>query len=552
MKDAATRGDGRRGDDVTANIKTIKAIPHKIGGKKRPAPAGRLEVRGEVFMKRADFEKLNQQREKEGQPLFANPRNTTSGTLKQLDSSIVASRPLHAYLYSIGASEAPLPPTHLESLEYLQSLGLPTNPQRWHCKSVDEIIQFLETWETERRKLPYDTDGIVIKVNRLDLQQRLGATAKHPRWLLAYKFSAEQAETTLESIELQVGRTGAVTPVAHLKPVFLAGSKISRATLHNADEIRRKDVRVGDRVVIEKGGDVIPKVVRALIHLRTGSEKVFKFPAHCPVCGGDLARPEGEAAHRCVNLSCPAQVKERIRHYARRDAMDIEGLGDKLVDQLVDKGLVADVADLYDLTEGKLSDLERMAEKSARNLLAQIEASKQRSLAALIFGLGIRYVGAQAARLLATRYETLADIARADREELAAVEGIGNVIAESLVDFFANPPHRDLIARLERAGVNTQRLAEEAPSAPPASSPLAGKTCVLTGELESMKRSEAEKLILRLGGKATGSVSPKTDLVIAGPGAGSKLKKAQALGVEIIDEPEFLSRLRAAGIKPAD
>ncbi len=546
LKYAATRGDGIRGDDVTANVKTIKHVPHKIGDKSAPTPRGRYEVRGEVFIRREDFERLNKEREKSGEPLFANPRNTAAGSLKQLDPALVAQRPLDFYGYAVGVSDSPPPPTHVELLEQMKSFGLPINPKRWVCGSVEEIIQVLNDWESKRKDLPYDTDGIVIKVNRLDLREELGSTAKHPRWMLAYKFSAEQAETLLESIEVQVGRTGAVTPVAHLKPVFLAGSKISRATLHNADEIERKDIRVGDRVIIEKGGDVIPKVVRSLPHLRSGHAHVFKFPKQCPVCSSELIRVEDEAAHRCVNASCPAQVKERIKHFARRTAMDIEGLGDKLVDQLVDKELIRDYADLYELTEAQLAGLERMAEKSARNLLDQIEASKKRFLSALIFGLGLRHVGAQAARLLVREFATLQELADAPKEKLDGIEGIGEIIAESIADFFANPANHKLIGRLREAGLNMTRLPEEAPPERSEASPFAGLTCVFTGELEKMDRAEAEKLVERLGGKATSSVSKKTNLVIAGPGAGSKLKKAQDLKIEVIDETEFLRRVKTA------
>ena len=408
------------------------------------------------------------------------------------------------------------------------------------------MIQSIEKWEEKRRRLSYDTDGLVIKVNRLDLRDRLGSTAKHPRWMLAYKFSAEQAETKLEKIVLQVGRTGVVTPVAHLAPVFLAGSRISRATLHNAEELARKDIRVGDRVVIEKGGDVIPKVVRPLVDLRTGGETVFVFPTQCPVCETTLAAFEDEVALRCINASCPAQIKERIRHFARRDAMDVEGLGAKLVEQLVDRDLVRDYADLYELTEESIGSLDRMAEKSARNLRVQIEAAKRRSLSALVFGLGIRFVGATAARLLVSRFESLSAIAEATSDDLEQIDGIGEVMANSVCDFFSNAENRRTIDRLREAGVNMTRLAEETPARPAPGSPFAGLTCVLTGKLEAISRGEAEKKIEALGGKTSSSVSRKTGLLIAGPGAGSKLKKAEELEIEIIDEAEFLRRLESA------
>lgn len=547
LKTAATRGDGFRGDDVTANIKTIQAIPRTLAAKKRSSPQGRFEVRGEVFMHRADFERLNKDRQNQGLVPFANPRNLTSGSLKLLDPKLVAERPLTAYVYATGLCDAPVPPTHAELLEYLNDLGLPVNPFRWLFPSAEGVLKLIEEWETKRRELPYDTDGLVIKVNQLDLRDILGSTSKHPRWVLAYKFSAEQAETILENIGLQVGRTGAVTPVAHLKPIFLAGTTISRATLHNADELERKDIRVGDHVIIEKGGDVIPKVVRPLVHLRTGKEKKFTFPRNCPVCHTPIVRSEEEVAYRCVNSACPAQVKERIKHFASRDAMNIQGLGDKLVDQLVDRGMVEDYAALYELTEEQLLNLERMGGKSVANLLREIEGSKSRPLAALIYALGIRFVGSTVARLLVTKFASLDALARAKTEEIDAIEGVGTVVAESAVDFFANPSNHHVIERLKKAGLRTTRSPEETPVEVDPSSPFFGLTCVLTGTLEKMTRSEAEKKIAALGGKCAGSVSKKTHLVIAGPGAGSKLDKARELGITIIDEEEFLKLLKKAG-----
>ena len=543
---AATRGDGLRGDDVTANVRTIKAVPQRLHD--RAVPRGKFEVRGEVFFRKADFEKLNAGRTAEGLEMFANPRNATAGTLKLLDPALVARRPLNVLLYAGGLADAPLPPTHWEFLALLDRLGLPTNHERTLCKSVDEILERVAHWETARHALPYETDGLVVKVNRFDLREMLGATSKAPRWVVAYKFSAEQAETTLEAIEVQVGRTGAVTPVAYLRPVKLAGSTISRATLHNADEIARKDIRVGDRVVIEKGGEVIPKVVRVVESLRRGDEKPYEFPSNCPVCGGELHRSEGEAAHRCVNASCPAQIKGRLLHFASRNAMDIEGLGDKLVEQLVDSGLVKDISDLYRLTPTEFSDLERMAEKSAENLTREIDASKSRTLGRLLFGLGIRYIGETAGRLLARRFESIEEVAAACEADFLNVEGIGEVMAQSLCEFFTEKENKDLIARLREAGLNLKRLPEEAPPAQEtlANSPFAGKTVVVTGSLEQMSREEVEAKIEALGGKATGSVSKKTHLVVAGPGAGSKLKKAQDLGIEVIDEAEFLIRLESA------
>lgn len=546
---AATRGNGRKGDVITANARKIRNVPVKLGGKGRKAPKGRIEIRGEVFLKTEDFEKLNREREARGEMTYANPRNLTAGTLKLLDPTLVAKRPLDVLFYSVGLCDEPLPATHMELIDHLRELGCPTNPHLWRFENVDGILEKIQEWEGKRHELPYETDGLVIKVNRLDLREKLGATSKSPRWLIAYKFSAEQAETVLEDIGLQVGRQGSVTPVAHLKPVFLAGTRISRASLYNADELERKDIRVGDRVVIEKGGDIIPKVVRPLANLRTGRERKFKFPEDCPVCGEPLRREEGEVAYRCINISCPAQVKERIRHYASRNAMDIEGLGEKLVNQLVDEGLIADIADLYDLNIEKLVELPRMAEKSAGNLVEEIEASKDRALSALIFGLGIRYVGNTAARKLAREFEDLEELARSDRERLEQIEDVGEVMAESIEEFFSEVRNRELVDRLRKYGVNMKRKAEEAPAKADESSPFNGLTCVLTGKLEAMERGEAEKKITALGGKPTKSVSKSTDLVVAGPGAGSKLDKARSLGVRVIDEEEFLALLEDAGMR---
>lgn len=548
---AATRGDGVRGDVITQNVRTIDSLPEKLKAAGGRVPGGRLEVRGEVFMRREDFDRINLERQRAGQEVYANPRNLTAGTLKQLDWRIVAQRPLNIYLYSVGAADEALPESHWDLLEMLEGLGLPTNPERQLCHSIEELLEAIEAWEPKRKELPYDTDGLVIKLNDRRLHERLGSTAKSPRWMVAYKFSAEQAQTRLKKIEAQVGRTGAITPVAHLEPVFLAGSTISRATLHNADEIERKDIRVGDVVVIEKGGDVIPKVVRVIESARTGEEKRYEFPEHCPVCGGLIKRIPGEAAHYCVNASCPAQVKGRILHYAARNAMDVDGLGDKLVNQLVDSGRLNDIADIYGLEQEELAAMERMGRKSAQNLVEAIDATRDRPLANLIFGLGIRYVGATVAKLLAKHYATIDELAAAGQEDLEAIEGIGTVVAESIVEFFQEAQNRELVERLREAGVNMERKAEEAPVSAEAlaESPFAGKSCVFTGTLERLTREEAQEIVERVGGKATSSVSKKTDLVVAGPGAGSKLKKAQELGVEVIDEATFIRMLDEAGIE---
>ncbi len=535
----ATRGDGVRGDEVTANLKTIRAIPQKLGA---GAPAGRFEVRGEIFFPRRAFALHNEQRVREGLEPFANPRNATAGTLKLLDPALVAQRPLDAFFYAFGQVDAGLPPTHWEALQYIETLGLPVNPRRRLAGSIDELLHIIAESESLRPGLPYETDGLVIKVNELALRDRLGSTAKSPRWLIAYKFSAEQAQTRLNDIEISVGRTGAATPVAILEPVLLAGTTISRATLHNADEIERRDIRVGDQVIIEKGGDVIPKVVRAVESLRGGREKPFHYPEHCPVCGGALVREPDEAAHRCVNASCPAQVKGRILHWASRQAMDIDGLGDKIVDQLVDGQYIRDIADLYGLDAETLADLDRMGRKSAENLVGAIDATRGRPLASLIFGLGIRHVGATSARMLARRYASIDELAKASAEELESVEGVGGIVAASIGQFFSEPRNLDLVERLRAAGLNMARLPEEVPAAA-ANSPFTGKTYVFTGTIEAMTREEAEEKVVALGGKAASSVSRKTDTVVAGPGAGSKRAKAEQLGVEIIDETEFLRRL---------
>lgn len=545
---AATRGDGVRGDVVTNNILTIAGIPRRLKGGR--IPRGRFEVRGEVFLPRADFLKLNAEREREGLPLYANPRNLTAGTIKQLDPRQVAQRPLQVFLYASGVVEDAefIPETHEAFLQEVQALGLPVNPERRLCRNLNEINQTIEYWEPRREGLPYETDGLVIKVNELALREALGRTAKSPRWLIAYKFSAQQVQTQLERIEIQIGRTGAATPVAHLREVTVSGTKVSRATLHNADEIARKDIRVGDQVLIEKGGEIIPKVVRVVTEARTGAEQPFVFPTHCPVCGGALHRLEGEAAARCVNAICPAQLKGRIRHFASRRAMDIDGLGVKLIDQLVDSGRVADIADLYHLTPLELSEMERMGERSADNLVQAIDATRRRPLANLVFGLGIRFVGETVAKLVVQRYPSMDALCQATRDELEAIDGVGEVVAGSLVEFMGEQKNLELIERLKAVGLNMERLAEEAPPARAAveSSPFAGKTCVITGTLESMPRDEGEALIEKLGGKATGSVSKKTDLVIAGPGAGSKLKKANELGIRVIDEAEFLRWIEEA------
>jgi len=543
LKRAATRGDGIRGDDVTVNVRTIRNLPLRL---RNAPPKGKvLEVRGEVYLPRNAFEGLNEERKQTEEPLFANPRNAAAGSLKLLDPSITATRPLSTFIYAVGTTDFSLPDTHWDLLLFLQNLGFCVNQNRWLCKNIEEVIKKSQEWEPLRKTLVYDTDGLVIKLNNRTLYQKLGTTAKSPRWLVAYKFSAEQAETQLLDIKLQVGRTGTITPVAELKPVFLAGSMISRATLHNEDEIRRKDIRIGDRVIIEKGGEVIPKVVGVLTSLRTGREKKFVFPEKCPICKSPLLRTEGEVAIRCQNASCPGQIKERLRHFASRNAMDIEGLGDALVNQMVDKGLVKDYADLYKLTIEQAASLERMAEKSATNLIEGIEKSKTRPLSSFIFALGIRYVGLQSAKILAGRFRSFEALAKASLEDLKGTEGIGGVMAESLYNFFQNKDNLVLIDKLFARGISPASEKIQAPAAgKEISSFFAGKTFVLTGALSSMERDKAKEEIERRGGKTTDSVSKKTAYVIAGENPGSKLSKAQSLGVPLLDEKSFLEKLK--------
>lgn len=554
----ATRGDGTTGDDITANLKTIRSIPLHL----KPArPAGKdaarhpaeeipmpavMEIRGEVYMTRAGFAKLNAERKAAGEEPFANPRNAAAGSLKQLDPSIVAKRPLDLIVYGWGHVEGAAAErfkTHDQALAWLKSLGFKTPERTWRCRSLDELIAAIAELDSLRRTFAYETDGAVIKLNSFALQKKAGFTSKAPRWAIAYKYAAEQAETKLKAITIQVGRTGALTPVAELEPVFLAGSTISRATLHNEDELRRKDIRVGDTVTIEKAGEVIPAVVGVVLAKRTGKETVFRFPKECPECGTRVVRTSsldsGEAGvvWRCPNLDCPAQIRGRIEHWCSRGAMDIEGGGEVLVRQLVGKGLVRDVADLYSLTLEQVAGLERMGEKSARNFLEAVEASKSRDLWRLLFGLSILHVGAGVAKALGRQFASLDDIRHATFEQLSESDEIGPVIAQSIAQWFAAPRHQRLIERLREAGLNF-RSELHRPRA--ANLPFAGKTFVLTGTLPSMTREEATAKIEALGGKVRSSVSKKTDFVLAGEEAGSKLEKARQLGVAILTETDFL------------
>jgi DNA ligase (NAD+) len=531
---AGTRGDGRTGDDITANIRTIRSIPLRL----RPAAPAVLEVRGEAYMPREGFQAFNNARREAGQDPFANPRNAAAGSLKLLDSRTVAERPLDAVFYSAGQLEGVSFGTQAELVEALEKMGFRTVPSRWICADLDAVLDALDKLEGMRHDFAFDIDGGVVKVNERDLHPILGATAKSPRWAIAYKYEPERAQTTVKAINVQVGRTGVLTPVARLEPVSVAGSTVSRATLHNAEDIRRKDIRVGDRVLIEKAGEVIPAVVDVIKSARTGSERVFEMPDRCPVCGQPATRREGEVALRCENMQCTAQIKRWIRHFASRGALDIEGLGEMLVEQLVDEGLVHDPADLYGLHRRKdeIVALERMAEKSARNLLDGIGASKQRDFRRVIFGLGIRQVGARSARTLEQHFGTMDALMKATREELELVPDVGPIVAECIQLFFRQDRNRDVIERLRKAGLRFERSAD----AVAAGDALAGKTFVLTGALSGMTRDEAGDRIRSLGGRLSSGVSKKTAYVVVGSEPGSKLARARKLGVEILDEEAFL------------
>jgi DNA ligase (NAD+) len=531
-----TRGDGVRGDDVTPNVRAIRAIPLALRGEGVPK---RLEVRGEVFLPRSRFDAINREREEREEEPFANPRNAASGTMKNLDARVVASRGLDIFLYSVARAEGVAIRGQWEALQKMRDWGLKTHPASRLCHGLDEVLAFCAEWQGRRDELEYDIDGVVVKVDSFALQQELGATSKFPRWAIAYKYPARQASTVVRAIEVYVGRTGKFTPVAHLDPVLLAGSTVGRATLHNEEEVARKDVRVGDTVLIEKGGDVIPKVVKVVDAKRPPGTAPWSPPETCPVCGAQALKPEGEVDRRCPNASCPAQIEQRLRHYARRETMDIEGLGDVLVHQLVEKGLVKDFAGLYRLTLEDLVGLERMAEKSGQNLLAQIEASKSRELRRLLYGLGIRFVGERAAMLLARHFRRVDAIAEAPVEEMESIYEIGPVVARSVREWFDREENQRLVARLKESGVRT----EEQTTAAPAEQTLKGQQFVLTGVLERMTRDEAKAAIEARGGRVTSSVSKKTTAVVVGRDPGAKADKAAELGVRRLTEEELATLL---------
>ncbi len=534
----ATRGDGAEGDDVSENLKTIRSIPLVFGETVKKVPAI-IEVRGEVYMTKKAFEKLNAEKNGPREEPFANPRNAAAGSLKLLDSGLVAKRGLDIYIWGAGHYEGIDFKTHAEILEYLKDAGFRVNPHYKVCKNIEEVIDYCDSFENKRHSLGFEIDGMVLKVNDLNQESRLGATAKSPRWAIAYKFPAQRALTEIKDIEVGVGRTGAITPVAVLKPVHLSGTTVSRASLHNFDEIARLDVRIGDHVYVEKSGEIIPKVISVAREKRTGREKVFKIPEHCPACGSSLAREEGEVILRCENVGCPAQIKEAVLHFASRDAMDIEGMGEAIAGQLVDKSLIKDYGDIYNLKIDDVKSLERMAVKSASNLMDAVNASKSRELHRLIYGLGIRHVGSHAAWVLASHFGAIDKLRRASLEELSGVWEIGTVMAESVCNFFRNRENLGILEKLKNAGLKMNL----APAVKKTSGPLEGKRVVITGTLKALSRPAAEDAVRKAGGSPSSSVSKNTDILVAGEEPGSKLDKAKALGVKIVGEKEFREML---------
>lgn len=531
FKRGSTRGDGIHGEDITQNLKTIKTIPLKLRKKDD------IEVRGEAYLPYQSFIKLNQEREEKGESKFANPRNAAAGSVRQLDSKITASRPLKIYVY-YGASPQYKVKTHYGMLKLLHELGFRVNPNRKLCHGIGDILKYIREWETKREKLSYEIDGIVVKVNDLDAQKKLGATTRVPKWAIAFKYSPMQAESVIEDIRVQVGRTGAITPVAMLKPVHLAGVVVKRATLHNEDEIRRKDIKVKDHVIVQRAGEVIPEVVSVVKKKRTGKEKEFHMPKKCPVCGAEIIRPAGEAVARCTNLSCGAQVKERIRHFTTREAMDIEHVGPAIVDQLVDQKMVHDVADLYYLKKEDILKLERMADKSAQNVIDAIQGSKDRPFERLLYALGIRQVGKHVATILASNFPSIDKLIGIPKEKLVKIHGIGPKVAESIEAFFKEKANQKVIEKLKKAGVRLKSEAEKGPK------PLQGKQFVFTGGLEGYTRPEAEEIVRKLGGISSSSVSKSTDFVVAGTEPGSKYGKAKSLGIKCVSEKEFVKMVK--------
>jgi len=534
----ASRGDGETGDDITGNLKTVKSIPLELFSDKRKVPEV-LEVRGEVYIEKSEFEKINRIREKNGETLFANPRNAAAGTLKLLDPREVAKRNLSCFIYALGVTEGwEIPDTHFKVLQVLKDFGFRINPNIKLMSDINEVVNYCRKWEEKRDSLSYEIDGMVIKVNSLKQQEKLGFTMKSPRWAVAFKFGAKKGITVLKDVIHQVGRTGILTPVAILEPVKVGGVTISRATLHNYDEIKRLDIKIGDTVLLERSGDVIPKIIGVLKEKRKGKEKEIKVPDKCPVCGNFLERREGEVAVRCINLSCPAQIERGIIHFARREGMDIEGLGENVAEQLVEKSLVKDVADIYFLKKEDLLKLELFKEKKADNLIKGIENSKKRPFSRFLYALGIPYIGEKSAEILAENYKTLDDLISVSKEELVTIPEIGQVMAESIHNFFRLESTKMLLEKFKKAGlkfeVETVKKSDK----------LKGKTFVFTGELESFTRKEAESLVEKLGGRATSSVSRNTDFVVVGENPGSKFEKAKKLGVKILNEEQFKEMIK--------
>jgi len=525
---AVTRGDGRQGDDVTANVRTIKSLPLAVEEKER------LEVRGEIFLPFSSFRNINREREEAGEPLFANPRNAAAGSIRQLNPAVVAGRGLDIFLYTLFLRDEE-PPTQGETLRELKRLGFKVNPHWRACRNLNEVVAYWEEWKDKRDSLEYDCDGVVVKVDSLAQRRALGLTAKSPRWAMSFKFPARQATTRVEKIEVQVGRTGALTPVAVLEPVGIGGTTVSRSTLHNEEELKRKDVRVGDTVLVERSGDVIPRVVEVIKDRRPRGAKPFVFPSKCPICRSEVFKPEGEVISRCLNASCPARLRESILHFASRRAMDIEGLGEALVDQLLERGLIGKIPDLYRLKLEDLSGLERMGAKSSQNLLDRLAQSKSRDLSALIFALGIRHVGERTARDLAEHFAGLEDLGRASAEELTAIPDIGPRVAESIAFFFKQPENRALLEDLRKAGLNL--VSRERPAK---GGPLAGRVFVFTGGLDSFSRDEAGRMVESLGGRVASDVTRKATHVVVGDSPGSKLAKARNLGLAVLSEEDFL------------
>ncbi len=530
----STRGDGFTGEDITNNVKTIKSIPLKLQASGKSKVPEVIEVRGEIYLEHQEFERINNERQKAAEPLFANPRNAAAGSVRQLDPSITAQRKLNIFVYGTGDLQGIKLATHWETLSYLKNMGLKINTAAKLCPDIHAAINFCHEWDDQRKSLPYDADGLVIKVNSIIQQGTLGQVSRSPRWAIAYKFAAEQAITVVKDIEIGVGRTGALTPVAIMEPVEVSGVMVKHATLHNEDEIRRKDVRIGDTVVIQRAGEVIPEIVRVMTEKRTGQEKAFIMPMKCPVCGSDVYRPLDEVVARCTGIACPAQVKERIAHFASRTAMDIEGLGESWVEILVDKKLIQDPADIYFLKKEDLLGLDRMGERSATNLITAIAESKNREFSCLIYALGIRHVGEHLAEVLAEHYASIDELAVLTKEELENIPEIGPAIAESLEIFFKQEETKVVLAKLRQAGVRLQQEKKQKKE-----QVLARKTFVLTGGLESFTRDEAARMIKNLGGRVTASVTKKTDYVVAGTDPGSKYDKAKELGVKILDEAGF-------------